>query len=553
MPVLIVRPGGGQPFRVPLEGERCRVGRASGNELRLRDDLSISRFHAEFVFRDGAWWVHDAGSTHGTLVNGQAINGLTRLREGDEVQVGQSSLRLAPDGAGAEEPSPPPPLPGNTIAMPLADIMSSTFISAGGVTLPEGKAEAETPQSRAFGILSRAAESLLAHQPLDQVLQGVMDMVFEACSPERAAILLLQGEPPELSVQAERGVGGRIQVSRTISELVIRGKQAIITQDAQVDERLAGSDSVMMQGIRSALCAPLWNNREVIGLVYLDSVAGRGSFTRDDLQVVTLLANVAAVKIENERLFLRDQAMREMEKELSAAARIQQRLLPLTPPEVPGYELVGMNVPCRAVGGDTFDFQPRGSGRLGIVLGDVAGKGMGAALIMAMFQAVFRAHAGADVDLLDLVSRLNRTVCDNAEPGKFITVFCADLDPATHRLQFVNAGHNPPLLVEPDGRVRRLHTGGIILGFSTDAVYKEEVVDLQPGSVLLMYSDGITEARNREGEEYGEARLVGVLSASNGRSVTEIRDRVVASVNRFTGGGEQEDDMTLSLLKRISP
>jgi serine phosphatase RsbU (regulator of sigma subunit) len=378
-------------------------------------------------------------------------------------------------------------------------------------------------------------------------------MVFEASSPERAAILLLQDEPRELTVQAERGAGERIQVSRTISDLVIRGKQAIITQDAQVDERLAGSDSVMMRGIRAALCAPLWNNREVIGLVYLDSVAGRGSFSRDDLQVVTLLANLAAVKIENERLFLRDQAMQEMERELSAAARIQQRLLPLHPPTVAGYELVGMNIPCRAVGGDTFDFQMRGSGRLGIALGDVAGKGMGAALIMAMFQAVFRAHASTDISLLDLIARLNRSVCDNAEPGKFITLFCADLDVESHRLHFVNAGHNPPLLMAPDGRVQRLHTGGIILGFSPDVSYQEDQVELPPGAVLLLYSDGITEARNQAGEEYGEARLLGVLSACHQLSVTAIRDRVMASVHRFSGGGEQEDDITLSILKRLSP
>jgi len=397
--------------------------------------------------------------------------------------------------------------------------------------------------------MSRATEDLVAQRPLPQVLERFMDMVFQACAPERAAILLLQGSPPRLKVKARRGRGEQLEVSRTIADLVIQGKQAIIIEDTQIDEQLAGSESIMLQGIRSAMCVPLWNNREVLGILYVDSPR-RDSFSRDDLALVTLLGNVVAVKIENIRLFQRDQAMREIEKELALAARIQQRLLPAAPPVVAGYELAGMNVPCKAVGGDTFDYLMRDNGRLGIALGDVSGKGIGAALIMAMFQSAFRAHAGTEIGLRELVGRLNRAVCRNAEEGKFITFFCAEVDLERHVLRYVNAGHNPPMLIRGDGQVEKLSTGGIILGFLPDSPYGVAETEMRPGDLLVMYSDGITEAFNPAEEEYGEARLQQLLLAQRGRPPAEIQDAIVRSVAEFSGGGEQDDDMTLSLLKR---
>ena len=551
MDSLFVKNQSGRTFEVKLRKASYTVGRADGNDIRPQDDPSTSRRHAEFRRENGLWTVRDLGSTHGTLVNGQTVAEPVALQQGDEILIGQFTFWFGK--VGRPEPSPPPlsALSGKTIAMSVADIMSTVIGPEDGATAPSQIPGIESPQARAFAIMSRATEDLVAQRPLPQVLERFMDMVSEACSPERAAILLLQGSPPRLEVQAKRGGGEQLEVSRTIADLVIQGKQAIIIEDAEMDQQVAGSESIMLQGIRSAMCVPLWNNREVLGILYVDS-PNRDSFSRDDLALVTLLGNVVAVKIENVRLFQRDQAMREIEKELSLAARIQQRLLPAEPPVVPGYQLAGMNVPCKAVGGDTFDYLMRDNGRLGIALGDVSGKGIGAALIMAMFQSAFRAHAGTDIGLRELVSRLNRAVCENAEAGKFITFFCAEVDLEQHVLRYVNAGHNPPLLIRSGGEVEKLSTGGIILGFMPDSSYNVAETGMGPGDVLVMYSDGITETFSPAEEEYGEARLQQVLLAERGRSPAEIQDAIVRSVAEFSAGGQQDDDMTLSLLKRIS-
>lgn len=548
MDSLFVKNQSGRTVEVKLRRASYTVGRGAGNDIRLQDDPSTSRRHAEFRQEDGRWTVQDLGSSPGTMVNGRAIVEPVILHQGDEILIGQFTFWFGQ--IGRPEPSPLSALSGKTIAMSVADIMSATVGPETDASTPTGTPRTQSPQARAFAIMSRATEDLVAQRPLPQVLERFMDMVFEACSPERAAILLLQGSPPLLEVQAQRGRGERLEVSRTIADLVIQGKQAVIIEDAQMDQQLAGSESIILQGIRSAMCVPLWNNREVLGILYVDS-PHRDSFSRDDLALVTLLGNVVAVKIENVRLFQRDQAMREIEKELSLAARIQRRLLPAEPPVVAGYELAGMNVPCKAVGGDTFDYIMRENGRLGIALGDVSGKGIGAALIMAMFQSAFRAHAGTDIGLRELVSRLNRAVCRNAEDGKFITFFCAEIDLERHILRYVNAGHNPPLLARAGGEVEKLSTGGIILGFMPDSLYAVAETEMGLGDVLVMYSDGITEAFSPAKEEYGEARLQEVLLAERGRSPAEIQDAIVRSVAEFSPGGEQDDDMTLSLLKRI--
>ena len=554
MPFLVIKIAGQEPFRVPFDQGPLRVGRSQENDICLTEDPTASRFHAVFTTSDGKFFVEDAASRHGIKVNRLPVTGPQVLQPGDRIRMGQTEIQFTYQDMLEEATGslPATPMGGETMVVPVFETLQSSIAVSGTGRGEEAAAEAVTVHSRAFSVLSRGAEELLAQKPLEDLLRTVLKMVFEAAAPERGVIMLLEGDPPRLRVRVERGGNGTgsIQPSRTIAEMAIRQQAAVLTRDAQLDERLAGSESVMLQGIRSAMCVPLWNNKKVIGLIYLDCVDSVEKFSREDLEVLTLLGNVAAIKIENVRLFQREQKMREMEQELAAAATIQRRLLPASPPPVSGYDLAGCNFPCREVGGDYFDFQVRGNGRLGLAIGDVSGKGMGAALLMATLQAAFRAHAATDVPVAELVCRLNRAIFSNCDPDKFITFFFGELDPESGRLAYTNAGHNPPLLVRGNGPVERLQTGDLILGFQPGVDYSVKETTLQPGDLLVLYSDGITESRDPAGAEFEEEGLLETVFACRSLPVGEIERRVVSAVETFTGEAEQADDITLTLIRR---
>ena len=550
---LLIQPQGGERIRVPLDRERIRIGRSGENEVPLTHDPALSRFHLELTRQGDAFFVRDIGSRHGTLLNGKPVMRSTELRPGDQITVGQTTMLFSTsDEQGLESTSEP--LAANTVAIPLAEVMDSTLVLSQSATMP-GVEEAVHPQARAFALVSSAAGRLLAQHPVEEILEIVLDMVAEVSSPDRSAVLLLEGDPPRLqlrnvrSVQADEEEDG-VQISQTIARMVVQQKQAVLTTDAQLDDRLADSDSIFAQGVRSAMCVPLWNNKEVIGLIYADCVGDAGRFKKEDLEVLTLIGNLAAIKIENARLFLRDQQMREMERELAAAAHIQQRLQPTSAPEISGYELTGINIPCREVGGDCFDFRLRPDGKVGIAIGDVAGKGLGAALLVSTLQAEFRALLSTDIDVPSLVARLNQAVYENSDADMFATFVLCELDSDSGRLTYTNAGHNPPLLLRADGGTKKLVSGDLVLGFRPDISYSVKTVDIQPGEVLVLYSDGITESRDPAGVEFGEERLIQAVLARRDRPAEEIRRHVELELESFVGGQERFDDVTLTILKR---
>jgi serine phosphatase RsbU (regulator of sigma subunit) len=589
MPLLFLQREGTGGIRIPLDRALLRAGRSADNEIHLGGDPHVSRFHAEFVFEGGRFLVRDAGSRYGTLVNGVRIAGPWMLSPGDRITLGKtvihfinegdpdplpqpagagirsreaaggSSARTAPDTVRAADDLSPwaqaraqtVDLGAQSVVVPLAELVGT--VGAGALPAAAGS-PALASRSRAFDILSEAAEGFLAQRSLDEVLPMVMEMVRRAASPDRAALMLLEGDPPALrsrAIPGSPGADGRaITVSRTISDAVLRERQAILTSDAMGDPRFAGADSVVLNKIRSAMCVPLWNNKEVIGLIYVDTVGAASAYSREDLQVLTLVANLAAVKIENARLFLRDQQMKVMERELAAAARIQQRLLPAAAPPFPGWVMVGRNVPCLAVGGDYFDLQLRGPDRLGVAVGDVSGKGLPAAILMATVQAAFRALLGAGAGVPEVVSRLNATVVSNSGDEKFLTFFCGELDRGSGRMTYVNAGHNPPILLRAGGAIERLFSGGLALGLMDEASFPPQEVLLADGDLLVLFSDGITESQNTANDEYGDDRFIGLLRDLRGEPLPAIRDRVLEAVRDFAGAAGQFDDITLVLLRR---
>jgi sigma-B regulation protein RsbU (phosphoserine phosphatase) len=373
---------------------------------------------------------------------------------------------------------------------------------------------------------------------------------------ERGAILLLQGDPPQLVIKAARSRAEKpiTGVSRSIARRVLEQRVSILLPNVMADAALSRQDSILSTGIRSAVCAPLWFTADfaeqdaVIGLVYLDTRLHASSFGEDDLRIVTALANVAAAKIENVRLLEESLEKRRLEQDVKMAAEIQKGLLPGVAPTVPGYEVVGSNRPSRTVGGDYYDFILDG-GRLLFALGDVAGKGTAAALLMTVLRAAVRGHWGEGT-ACEAVARINRTITQNVTEGKYVTFFLGRLDPPTGRVNYVNAGHLPPLLVRADGSVETLTEGGMVLGMFDSVPYEEGTAELRPGDTLLVFSDGVTETYSPDDEEFGDARVAAFAVANRGLGAEQLQAAILAELDRYAEDTRATDDRTLIVLKR---
>jgi serine phosphatase RsbU (regulator of sigma subunit) len=393
--------------------------------------------------------------------------------------------------------------------------------------------------------------------PLTELFDKVLDLLFEAVRAERGAILLLEGSPRQPVIKASRAREGKqiAKVSRSIARKVLEERVSLLLPNVLDDVSLRTQDSVLAAGIRSAVCAPLWftstegGQDEVIGLVYLDTSDRAHAFREEDLRILTALSNVAAAKIENVRLLEESLEKRRLEEDMRVAAQIQNSLLPAVAPQVPGYGLVGLNRPCRTVGGDYYDFALE-QGKLLLALGDVSGKRTGAALLMTVLRASVRGPWDEDV-LSEAMARINRTVCQNVPPGKYMTFFLARLEPGAGRLQYVNAGHNPPLLVRADGRIDTLEEGGMVLGIFDSVPYADGEAELRPGDTLLVFSDGVTETFDPSGNEFGERKLADLALRGRGLEARALQDEILKELDRFAAGTKASDDRTLIVLKRF--
>src|SRR5215813_5245980 len=561
MAELIVRYPDRAPDHFSLGRLRITIGRSARNDLCIPDPFA-SRVHAE-VRREGEeYFLQDLGSANGTLYNGTTVQGTIPLTPGGRIQIGETEL-VFDDGTYSSSMGATmitdntTSLPEATIALTSSDRTTSGLLEAieGARTQPEDSAAIRvTKQSDLLALISKVGITLLASATLNETLEQVVSLVFEAVPADRCLIMMGDQTGADLRVAVARlrdraGEVGEIRVSRNVlDEVVIRGK-SVLTSDAQHDPRFA-SGTVVLQGVRSVLAVPLGVAEKVFGIIYADSPIAEGRFTEDHLKVLTTLASVAAIRVENTRLIEARLERERLERELALASEIQQRFQPAAPPHIAGYELQGISFPCYEIGGDYYDFIERKDGRLVIALGDVSGKGTAAALLMSSLHAAVHAQAGSHDSLVATISAVNRYLADNIPANRFVTLFYAELDPESGSLAFLNAGHNPPLIVHSAGTVEQLASGGLPLGIKPDAEYREGRTQLQTGDVLVIYSDGVTEAVSPTGEEFGPTRLYEVVSRNIEASAAGIRDRIESSLTKFSQGTSAADDITLVIVKR---
>jgi serine phosphatase RsbU (regulator of sigma subunit) len=521
---------------VPLDKPAFTIGRRSANDLQLTG-TDVSRDHAEILRSDGQYLVRDRGSRCGTYVNGAQVTE-KRLSHGDRIQVGRT--------AGAQ------------LLFLLHDKSADTGSRSGASGIVGGFRQVAT--------LLEALRALGSSRVLDEVLTLVMDAAIDLTGAERGFVMLANErgelEPKLARMRGHMSLGGvRFDTSRKIPEQVFATGKELVIADLPEGNLADAHLATIAHGIRHVLCVPLLLVRYVdqpgapiesrpTGVLYLDSREKGTLLSQATREALETLAAEAAVAIENAQLYRESVEKRRIDDELRIASQIQQALLPRSRTRGSFYDASGTSIACRAIGGDFFEYIDLPDGSFGFALGDVSGKGPPAALLTAMLQGMFSTQAFAPVEPAEMMTRVNRALLARGIESRFATIFYAILR-ADGRLTYCNAGQNPPLLFSASG-VRKLETGGMIVGLFPYASYQQEDVQLAAGDALAIFSDGVSEALNGSGEEYGEARIQAAVAPNWLEPSDAVLQALLESVRGFAQGAPQNDDVT-ALIVRYTP
>ena len=535
MPHLRLASGDGPSEVFVLREDRVVLGRSHDCDLILPDVL-LSRRHAEIFRGPQGWALRDLGSLNGTRLNGLRVEREEPLRDRDE--IGMSDWVLVFHAA--EAPSDPALLAAGARLRDVTDLATRSGLEAGALA----------QQSRVLGVLTRAAAAVVAMPTAEALLDELLGHLLDAVPARRGMVALFEGDPPLAALAAGRALEGPppVGVDPSVAERLLRSQAAFLAP------RVAAEDGA----VRSVLCAPLWfsgappASERIAGCVALEGPAGPSPFREEHLQLVTAVANLAASRLETLRLREENADKRRLDEDLRGAARIQASLLPEETPALPGWELAGSSRLCSAVGADYYDFSPDDGGLL-LALGDVAGKGLAAALLMASLRAAVRALWREGHPLARVVSAVNDSLRQTVPENRYATLLLARLETATGELRWVNAGHAGPLVARADGSHEVLEGTGTILGCFPDARWDEGRTALGPGDVLVLLSDGVLEAARAAASDLSPGRLAALVRAHRGASASSLLGALQEAVDESLGGERRADDHTFVVVRRQPP
>jgi phosphoserine phosphatase RsbU/P len=530
---------------IELTGGDLQIGRAAGQEIHL-DDARVSRHHARIEHRsDGSYYIVDLDSKGSTSLDGRKLFPFhpVALHDGSRITIVEYELILRDPGAA-----------------PLAD-------SVGGPTILESQSLDELSVSQLTLSSSQsvqAAEAILdvnralaGALELDEILGRALDGLMKIFPATERGFILIDDPPGRLRLRAvrQRNDQGQSPVpSRTLTAHVMQQGNAVLIRDTTSDPLFKGTESMMFT-VRTALCVPLLaHNGQPLGLIQLDRLAGKRGFKLNDLELLVAVSVPIGIVVENHRL---------LKERLSwaAARKIQTALLPRGSPKVPGYTFWEYYKPSLEVGGDLYDYiRVESAGglsaegnRLAITIGDVAGHGMPSALFAASICPEIRHLVHTGVAPEEVLARINRQILGADVESRFLTMALALLDAQSHTLTVVSAGHMDPLLRRASGGIEAVRCTGFgpPLGVDPNAVYRSMTVPLQPGDLVVLYTDGVTDALNADAEPFGEDRLRTALSASP-PGAAKAGEAIMAAVNEFARGPTQYDDITIVCFGRLA-
>lgn len=400
--------------------------------------------------------------------------------------------------------------------------------------------------------LIEAVRRVSSSLDLDEVLDTIFDSIKELIDYSAAVIYVIDARSGEVDEFKTRGYlpesisENFVATGSGIIGWVIRNGRGEIVDDVKADARYVK----VRAETRSEVAAPITRaDGRVIGVINLESDSVNGYDARD-LELLTMFASLAASAIDHTLLYRQVIRQRRVESELELARKVVEGLMPRAFPLIKDFDIYGTTIPFREVGGDYLDFIDSISERLVVLVADVSGKGLAAALIMVAFRAFFRATVINELAMRVVMGRVNRLVHDTTDGERFITCFYGLIDPENKRLLYISAGHNPPMLLRDDGTVSLLTQGGLPLGIFETSRYSESVLEFRSGDILVLYTDGVVEARDHADEEFGLKRLEETVrdsSAGRAHEIVKAITKAVASYSSEVGG--PEDDLTVSVIK----
>ena len=390
----------------------------------------------------------------------------------------------------------------------------------------------------------------------DEALANVIDAMMLATKAERGVLMGYEEDTGTLRLLGARGIAGeqlaqQEAYSTTIVNQVVSTRQPLLTNNAMFDDRITPGQSIIMRGLRAILCAPMMAQDRLVGVVYVDTSMRTGAFTEADRDLLSAIANQAGITLENSRLYTVAVEKGRLEHELQLAREIQQGLLPRRKPNLPGYEIEAVWQSAREMAGDFYDYFMVNEQSFGVVIADVSDKGAPSALFMAVARSMIRSYAYAGLPPRETLSQTNDLILDDAESGMFVTVYHSVFYQNGLSIN-INAGHNPPVLFRAaSGTASLMPQGGRAIGWFPHNPLSEVELKLEPGDVIVYYTDGLTDAENPNGENFGEARLCRVVEEVASASAADVLQHILRAVEQFGQGVIPFDDLTLMVVRYI--
>lgn len=553
---LIIQSGHRQGEIIPLGvKKKMLLGRDINCDIQIFDK-GLSRNHTLFEQRGHGFYISDLSSTNGTYVNGNLILS-KELEPNDLVRVGNTEIRfLLADEASASSSV-------KLIEEGLDD--SSAMISKrlGEKTIAffqpqpdESSKTSSEEKSKALALMYEIGNLINAEKDLKKLFNTIMDIIMQQLKAYRGYLLMQRNdgetfEPVVIRRGSDENVDKEVTISSTIVREAIKNGKSILTSDASSDARFKAGLSVRLNDIKSVMCVPVESNQKILGAIYVDSRGIKNAFTEFDLQMLTAIGKQAGIAIHRTQLMKHYFEKEKIQHSLLVARNIQRSLLPRKVPKIEGIDVIGVSISCDETGGDYYDFIPLNDEEVGIVVGDVSGHGIGAALVMASARAYLRAFSTQTFNLPEILVKMNELLSQDLEEDRFITLIYCKLNRHSQKLRYTSAGHDEPIFFRAATQTfNELDSTGIPLGMLPEQEFPEgEEVTFEHGDILVLSTDGVWEAINQQKEAFGKDRLKNILKLNQTKTANQLINIIYDEVKQFIGEAPLKDDLTIVVIK----